>query len=156
MAKNGQVSHKRTKSKNQAPRKMRRYDPYYTWNRGGRLKELRIRNLARKYAFIWREKIWGNRSLTPSVAKQHLDERRRIRLFLAWKRFWWEKNKEWKLNVRSTIHYNHKVAENVIKQWSNYVKANKAFRNKEYQAIQVGFYFYAFLVVARLLNTVLF
>ena len=119
---------------------MVRYDPYYTWNRGGRLKELRIRNLARKYAYIWREKIWGNCSLTPSAVKRHLDEKRRIRLFLAWKRFWWEKNKEWKLNVRATIHYNHKVAENVLTRWSSFVKENKSFRNKECQAFQDSFH----------------
>lgn len=128
------------RSKKPPRRKMVRYDPYYTWNRGGRLKELRIRNLARKYAFIWRQKIWGNCSLTPSAVKRHLDEKRRIRLFLAWKRFWWEKNKEWKLNVRATIHYNHKVAENVLTRWSSFVKENKSFRNKECHAFQDCFH----------------
>ena len=142
MVKNGHppTSGPMKRTKKPPRRKMVRYDPYYTWNRGGRLKELRIRNLARKYAYIWREKIWGNCSLTPSAVKRHLEEKRRIRLFLAWKRFWWEKNKEWKLNVRATIHYNHKVAENVLTRRSSFVKENKSFRNKECQAFQDSFH----------------
>ena len=78
-------------------KKRRRYDPNYTWNRGGRLKELRIRCLARKFAHLWRSKTWGNDKISPTDASKRIDKYYLKKTFGIWTHIWWEKNKEWKL-----------------------------------------------------------
>ena len=44
-----------------------RFTADYWWNRGGRLKELKRRYLARKYVAIWKKKSFGR--VLPSKAR---------------------------------------------------------------------------------------
>ena len=78
---------------NKPKRKKRRYDPNYTWNRGGRLKELRIRTLARKFAHKWKRETFGSAMVTPSVARRHYDQVVVRSSFHHWRRIWWDRNK---------------------------------------------------------------
>ena len=108
-------------------RKKRRYDPNYTWNRGGRLKEIRIRCLARKFAQKWREKTFGGK-VTPSIAKAHYEKSLKRSYFLHWRRIWWDRNKEWKLDVRAKVHHADKLARFALITWQQYVKQQQKLR----------------------------
>merc|ERR1711937_477955 len=102
-------------------RKIKRHDPTCTWNRGGRLKEIRIRHLARKFYWKWKEKTWGNRNLTPKIIEDQISKIRIKRAFSAWKHIWWETNKEWKLDVRSKVYRQNKLMENAFSLWSEFL-----------------------------------
>jgi len=109
-------------------KKLKRYDPCYTWNRGGRLKEIRIRHFARKFYYLWKIKTWGSRQLTPSVVQLKLDKILKQKYFTAWRNLWWERNKEWKLEVRAKIHYESKTFGAVFENWRQFVERQKRFR----------------------------
>ena len=80
-------------------KKLKRYNPSYTWNRGGRLKEIRIRHKARKFYYLWKIKTWGSRTRTPKFIEDKINHQKLRKVFLAWKSIWWEANKEWKLGT---------------------------------------------------------
>ncbi|XP_035517407.1 protein SFI1 homolog isoform X2 [Morone saxatilis] len=77
----------------------------YSWNKGGRLKELRIRHLARKFLKIWIQKTFGR--ILPHQAKSHCNSVVLRRAFEGWRDEWWVSRREWSLTMRAECHYRY-------------------------------------------------
>ncbi|XP_077991985.1 protein SFI1 homolog, partial [Glandiceps talaboti] len=98
---------------------VRVYRPTYDWNRGGRLKELRIRNLARKYWNIWVHNVFGK--VRPSVIRKHYRRALLKRTFQSWYDVWWTERKEWRLMVRAEYHDRFRTWRQVWLAWKQFV-----------------------------------
>ncbi|XP_052228525.1 protein SFI1 homolog isoform X2 [Dreissena polymorpha] len=112
---------------------IKQYRPGYTWNRGGRMKELRIRHLARKYLHKWKRKVFGR--LTPSQARHHYETRLLRRTFGAWHLLWWELRKEWRLEVRAECHYRFIVYQKMYRAWKLFIVQQRIRNAKESVAL---------------------
>ncbi|XP_043977147.1 protein SFI1 homolog isoform X6 [Gambusia affinis] len=75
----------------------------YNWNKGGRLKELRIRHLARKFLKIWMHNTFGR--VLPLQARSHYIRGLLRRAFETWRDDWWKSRREWSLLLRAECHY---------------------------------------------------
>ncbi|XP_074062508.1 protein SFI1 homolog [Macrotis lagotis] len=100
----------------------------YTWNRRGRLRELRIRCLARKFFFLWARQSFGR--VLPSRARYHYERRLLQTTFEEWKDTWWVVRREWKLRVRADCHYRYTLYNLMFQAWQTYVGQQRDKKNK--------------------------
>ncbi|XP_072308502.1 protein SFI1 homolog [Eucyclogobius newberryi] len=91
----------------------------YNWNKGGRLKELRIRHLARKFLKIWIQNTFGQ--VLPHKAKSHYKGVILKRVFEAWKDEWWTSRREWSLTLRAQCHYKYFLYNQTFHRWRDFV-----------------------------------
>ncbi|XP_070539749.1 protein SFI1 homolog [Ptychodera flava] len=95
------------------------YRPTYDWNRGGRMKEIRIRHLARKFFHIWMQNTYGR--VKPSAIRKHYRQTLLRKTFQAWYNEWWSERKEWRLMVRAEYHDRFRLWRQVWSAWKHFV-----------------------------------
>ncbi|XP_078010558.1 protein SFI1 homolog isoform X2 [Phascolarctos cinereus] len=100
----------------------------YAWNRGGRLRELRSRCLARKFFLLWAQQTFGR--VLPSRARHHYETRLLQRTFEAWREEWWVVRREWKLGVRADCHYRYSLYNLMFQAWQTYVRQRRDKKSK--------------------------
>ncbi|XP_030634291.1 protein SFI1 homolog [Chanos chanos] len=100
----------------------------YTWNRGGRLKEIRIRYLARKFLHLWIQKAFGR--VTLSKARSHCRKVVLRKVLDVWKDVWWHSRREWTLTIRADCHYRYVLYSKVYHCWRDYLYAQREERRR--------------------------
>ncbi|KAM7006451.1 LOW QUALITY PROTEIN: protein SFI1 homolog [Tautogolabrus adspersus] len=100
----------------------------YSWNKGGRLKELRIRHLARKFLKIWIHRTFGR--VLPHKAKSHYNSVVLRRAFVGWKDEWWTSRREWSLIMRAECHYRYYLYNLVFHHWRIFVSLQRTKKSK--------------------------
>ncbi|KAL6112063.1 sfi1 [Pungitius sinensis] len=100
----------------------------YCWNKGGRLKELRIRHLARKFLKIWMRNTFGR--LLPQKAKCHYNSVVLRRAFAGWRDEWWTSRREWSLTLRAKCHHRYYLCNLVFQNWQSFMSLQKEKRSK--------------------------
>ncbi|KAM8868779.1 uncharacterized protein sfi1 [Synchiropus picturatus] len=97
-------------------------------NVGGRLDELRIRNLARKFSKIWVHNTFGR--ILPHSARSHYNRVILRRAFEEWKEQWWTSRREWSLTIRANIHYRYYLCQVVFLRWKMFMSSQQEKRKK--------------------------
>ncbi|KAM9859349.1 uncharacterized protein sfi1 [Aulostomus maculatus] len=100
----------------------------YTWNKGGRLKELRIRHLARKFLKIWLRNTFGR--VNPHEAKSHYDSVMLRKTFEGWRDEWWVTRREWSLTLRAECHYRFYLYHMTFHHWRTFMSLLADKKNK--------------------------
>ncbi|KAM6155737.1 protein SFI1 homolog [Rhynchocyon petersi] len=104
----------------------------HMWNRRGRLKELRIRCMARKFLYLWIQKTFGR--IFPSKARLYCQRKVLRKVFREWKEEWWISHREWKLCIRADCHYRYYLYNLTFQTWRAYVHQQQEMRNKYMRA----------------------
>ncbi|XP_060026566.1 protein SFI1 homolog isoform X3 [Lagenorhynchus albirostris] len=108
------------------------YHPSYAWTRRGRLRELRIRCMARKFLYLWIRMTFGR--VFPSKARFYYEQRILQKVFEEWKEEWWVSRREWKLRVRADCHYRYYLYNLMFQTWKTYVHQQREMRNRYLRA----------------------
>ncbi|XP_069353663.1 protein SFI1 homolog isoform X2 [Eulemur rufifrons] len=108
------------------------YHASHTWTRRGRLKELRIRCVARKFLYLWIRMTFGR--VFPSRARFYYEQRILWKVFDDWKEEWWVSHHEWKLCVRADCHYRYYLYSLMFQTWKTYVHQQQQMRKKYIRA----------------------
>ncbi|CAN9511798.1 unnamed protein product [Ophioblennius macclurei] len=95
----------------------------YSWNKGGRLKELRIRHLARKFLKIWTLNTFGR--VLPHEANSHHNNVVVRQVFNAWRDEWWTSRREWSLTIRADCHYRYYLYCWTLQRWKKFVSLQR-------------------------------
>ncbi|XP_054551235.1 protein SFI1 homolog isoform X2 [Talpa occidentalis] len=104
----------------------------HAWTRRGRLRELRIRCVARKFLYLWIRMTFGR--VFPSKARFYYEQRMLRKVFEEWKEEWWVSHQEWKLCVRADCHYRYYLYNLMFQAWKSYVHEQHKMRNKYLRA----------------------
>ncbi|XP_028303883.1 protein SFI1 homolog isoform X2 [Gouania willdenowi] len=118
----GPVLPRSNKSTSGVRKQVNKRIPYrvgYTWNKGGRLKELRIRNLARKFLNIWIHNTFGR--IPPHKARSYYKSVVLRRAFEGWRDEWWTSRREWSLSMRAECHYRYSLCSQALNRWQKFV-----------------------------------
>ncbi|XP_016054018.1 PREDICTED: protein SFI1 homolog [Miniopterus natalensis] len=94
----------------------------------GRLRELRIRCVARKFLYLWIRKTFGR--VFPFKARFYYKQRILRKVFEEWKEEWWVFHREWKLCVRADCYYRYYLYNLMFQTWKAYVHQQQDMRNK--------------------------
>ncbi|XP_012619426.2 protein SFI1 homolog isoform X1 [Microcebus murinus] len=108
------------------------YHASRTWTRRGRLKELRVRCVARKFLYLWIRMTFGR--VFPSKARFYYEQRILQKVFDEWKEEWWVSHHEWKLCVRADCHYRYYLYNLMFQTWKTYVHQQQEKRSKYIRA----------------------
>uniref|UniRef100_A0A8C9LPN4 Protein SFI1 homolog n=1 Tax=Piliocolobus tephrosceles TaxID=591936 RepID=A0A8C9LPN4_9PRIM len=108
------------------------YRGTHTCTRQGRLRELRIRCVARKFLYLWIRMTFGR--VFPSKARFYYEQRLLRKVFEEWKEEWWVFHHEWKLCVRADCHYRYYLYNLMFQTWKTYVRQQQEMRNKYIRA----------------------
>ncbi|XP_044028465.1 protein SFI1 homolog isoform X3 [Siniperca chuatsi] len=100
----------------------------YSWNKGGRLKELRIRHLARKFLKIWMQNTFGR--ILPHKAKSHYNSVVLRRAFEGWRDEWWMSRREWGLTMRAECHYRYYLYNLAFHSWRTFTSLQMQKKSK--------------------------
>ncbi|GLD64553.1 protein SFI1 homolog [Lates japonicus] len=100
----------------------------YSWNKGGRLKELRIRHLARKFLKIWIQNTFGR--VLPHKARSHYDSVVLRRAFEGWREEWWTSRREWSLTMRAECHYRYYLYNLALHSWRTFTTVQREKKSK--------------------------
>ncbi|KAM4827488.1 protein SFI1 homolog [Thomomys bottae] len=103
-----------------------------TWTQQGRLRELRIRCVARKFLYLWIRMTFGR--VFPSKARFYHEKRILQKVFGEWKEEWWISQREWKLCVRADCHYRYYLYSLMFQKWMTYVYQQRELRKKYLKA----------------------
>ncbi|XP_053172194.1 protein SFI1 homolog [Scomber japonicus] len=100
----------------------------YSWNKGGRLKELRIRHLARKFLKIWMQNTFGR--ILPHQAKSHYASVALRKAFKGWRDEWWVSRREWSLTLRADCHYRYYLNNLAFHSWRKFTSSQREKKSK--------------------------
>ncbi|XP_073323532.1 uncharacterized protein sfi1 [Pagrus major] len=100
----------------------------YSWNKGGRLKELRIRHLARKFLKIWMHNTFGRILL--HKARSHYRSTVLRRAFGGWRDEWWTSRREWSLTMRAECHNRYYLYNLAFQRWRMFVSLQMEKKSK--------------------------
>ncbi|XP_072862900.1 protein SFI1 homolog isoform X9 [Chlorocebus sabaeus] len=104
------------------------YRGTHTCTRQGRLRELRVRCVARKFLYLWIRMTFGR--VFPSKARFYYEQQLLRKVFEEWKEEWWVFHREWKLCVRADCHYRYYLYNLMFQTWKTYVRQQQEMRNK--------------------------